>query len=72
MPAATATLNTNASSKKRKGIFVGFFGGKKRDKRGNFLASGGETIRTNSSPGKGKSKKMNKKGQPLNEEDRSI
>ena len=37
------TLNTNALSKKKKkkGIFGGFFGGKKRDKRGNFPASRG-------------------------------
>jgi len=67
-PSAT-TLNTTASKKKKKGIFGGFFGGKKKDKKGNFPSSN-ETM---SSPSKNnKSRKMGKKGQPLNEDDRSI
>lgn len=66
------TMNTTASKKKKKGkMFGGFFGGKKKDKKGNFPSSG-ETIKTKSSPGKGKSRKMSKKGQPLNEDDKSI
>lgn len=71
------TAQTNASSatkKKKKGIFGGFFKGKK-DKKGNFPSgntAGSDAVNTKSSPGKAARKKMSKKGQPLNDDDRSI
>merc|ERR1712029_399114 len=64
---SSSTLNTNASKKKKKGLFGGFFGGKKnKDKKGNFPTSSADPSK--SSPGKGRSRR-GKKGQSLNNED---
>lgn len=69
------TFNSTTSKKKKKGIFKGFFGSKKKTSSDQSMTSKQSKQTMASTTGKNNKnskKKISKKGQPLNNDDRSI